>query len=268
MINQHLEQLKTKLKNKERLIGTGVWLTDTSVSEHLGTIGFDFVWIDQEHSGFTKEHIRSHILASELSGMVTFVRVTDHNPSTVKPILELAPDGVIFPMVNSAADAENVVAACLYPPDGIRGYGPTRADRFGSIPNEEYVRDVAGTFWRIMQIEHVDGVKNLDEILSVKGVDAIVVGPNDLSASIGLLGQHRHPDVMKLMDKIADTCNRRGVPFGVSMGYHEQNITDWINRGASMLEIGLDHYYLDIGARMVLDGTKQLLSGNGGKDHE
>ena len=258
MINQRLNALKDRIAAGETLVGTGVFLTDPVISEQLGNLGFDFVWIDGEHTVFSNEQIRNHIMAAELAGMATFVRVPDHDPATVKPLLEVAPDAVIFPMVNTAEEARQVVAACLYPPKGVRGYGPLRAHRFGTVPNGEYVADVAGCFWRIMQIEHALAVENLEEILHVEGVDSIVVGPNDLSASIGHLGEYRHPDVMALMDRIGETCRRCGVPFGVSLGYDEQNIRDWVRRGASWIEVGADWGYLQMGAQKNLEDTRRL----------
>lgn len=258
MINLRLKKLKERIKNGEILVGTAVWLTDAIVSEQLGTLGYDFVWIDGEHSVLSNEQIRAHIMASELTGMATIVRVPDHNPATVKPILEIAPDAVIFPMINTAEEARLAVASCLYPPKGIRGYGPNRAHRFGSIPNDEYLADTEKCFLKIMQIEHVEAVKNLDEILEVEGVDSVVVGPNDLSASIGFLGKYRHPDVLALMDEIGEKCRRHNMPFGVSLGYDEENITEWKRRGISWIEVGGDWSYLNIGAKMNLNDTRKI----------
>ena len=258
MINTRLEKLKERVKSGEIVVGTAVLLSDSVITEQLGTLGYDFIWIDGEHSVLTNEQIRAHIMAAELTGMATIVRVPDHDPATVKPILENAPDAVIFPMINTAEEAKQAVASCLYPPKGIRGYGPYRAHRFGMIPNEEYVASIDQCFLKIMQIEHAEAVKNLDEILNVEGVDSIVVGPNDLSASIGLLGQYRHPDVLALMDEIADKCRSHHVPFGVSVGYNEENIADWKRRGVSWIEVGSDWIYMNIGAKMNLDDTRRI----------
>lgn len=260
MKNERLERLKRLFADGGVAICAGVFYTDSLITEQLGTLDFDMIWIDQEHTGFSLEILRSHIQAATLTGKVSIVRMVDCNPSTVKPVLELAPDAVIFPMVNTAEQARTAIQACLYPPEGIRGYGPIRAQRFWTVPMEEYLRDAASCFWRIVQIEHVEAVRNLEEILDVPGIDGVVVGPNDLSASIGLLGQYRHPEVLALMDRIAEVCRRRKIPFGAAVGYDEENIGDWIRRGASWLGIGQDVSYINTGAQLVIDGVQKILS--------
>lgn len=264
MVNARLERHKKKIENGELLVSTGVYYTDPCIVEQLGTVGYDMMWIDQEHTGFTLEIIRSHIQAAAAADIFSMVRVVDLNPATVKPILEMAPDGVIFPMINTVEAAQQAIASCLYPPKGIRGFGPVRANRFGAVPMDEYIRDAEKCLWRILQIEHVEGVKNLDKILEVPGIDSIVVGPNDLSASLGVLGQYRHPAVMEQMDKIAEICNKHKIPFGVALGYDEDNINDWIRRGASWFAVGADMGYLDIGACQTLEQTRALLSAKKG----
>ena len=261
MVNKRLEELKRKCKNGEISIGTAMWLTDSAVTEHLGSLGFDYVWIDAEHSVYTLEHIRTHIMAAELTGMATFIRAIDHNPSNAKSILELAPDAIIFPMVNTAEQARAVIDACLYHPKGTRGYGPSRANRFGMIPNDEYAADAEKCFWKIIQIEHIEAVRNLEEILSVEGVDAILVGPNDLSISMGLFCQFKHPDVLKALDEIAEKCLKHKIPFGVSIGYDEEKINDWKCRGATLMTVGMDYIFMDTGAKIALNGTKQICRG-------
>ena len=226
MVNARLERHKKKIENGELPISTGVYYTDPCIVEQLGTVGYDMMWIDQEHTGFTLEIIRSHIQAAAAADIFSMVRVVDLNPATVKPILEMAPDGVIFPMINTVEAAQQAIASCLYPPKGIRGFGPVRAHRFGAVPMDEYIRDAEKCLWRILQIEHVEGVKNLD--------------------------------------KIAEICNKHKVPFGVALGYDEANISDWIRRGASWFAVGADMGYLDMGARQTLEQTRALLNAKKG----
>ena len=260
MENVRLKGLKEKWDRGEIALSTAMFYAAPLIAEQLGSMDFDMLWIDQEHTGHSPDTLYSLIQAVELTGKASMVRVVDHEPATVKPVLELAPDMIIFPMINTAEEARAVVRACQYPPRGIRGYGPIRAQRFGCVPMEEYLRDVDSCFWRVMQIESAEGVRNLEEILRVPGVDSIVVGPNDLSASLGLLGQYRHPEVLRLMDEIGDTCRRCRMPFGVSLGYDEENLRDWIRRGASWIAVSADMGYLDAGARLMLNGTKELIN--------
>jgi 2-keto-3-deoxy-L-rhamnonate aldolase RhmA len=240
----NLEKLKKKIANNELAVGASVVLTDSSVSEQLGEIGFDFVWIDSEHTVLDKKDIQLHIIAARGTGAATFVRVVDNDPAIVKPILEMGPSGVIFPFIKTAEEARKAVEACLYPPHGNRGYGPIRALRYGVTSKLQYVQEASSQLWKILMIEHIDAVKNLDEILAVEGVDALIVGPNDLSGSIGLLGQVDHPEVKKLYDIIAEKANKAGVPFGVSNGYDEVLFKEWVKRGVSFISLGSDYSFI------------------------
>ena len=226
MRNPALENLNTKIAAGRVALATGIFFNDPLMTEQLSLMDFDLVWIDLEHTGHSVDALRGLLQAVDVAGKVSMVRVADTNPATIKPILELAPGAVIFPLINTKADAELAISSCRYPPAGIRGYGPLRAQKYWTVPMEEYIRDVEKCFWRVIQIETEEGVNNLDDILSVPGIDSVVVGPNDLSASAGLLGQYRHPKVLKMMDTIAEKCNSHHIPFGVALGYNEDNLND------------------------------------------
>jgi len=237
-------ELLKKMKNGPIAIGTHVNMADMSISEQMGVLGFEFVWIDGEHSPLDKQIILGHIIACKAGNTASFVRIAWNDPVLAKPILEMGPDAIIFPFIRTAEEARAAVAACKYPPAGTRGYGPRRANRYGTLPNEDYLSGVDASFLKIMQIEHIEAVDNLEGILAVEGVDTIVVGPNDLSGSLGLLGQTRHPEVMAQLDRIADKCNSAGIPFGVSMGVDEVSIADWLRRGAGWIGVGNDTGYI------------------------
>lgn len=254
-----INTLNEKLAKKEMIYGTHISLSDSSIVEMLGDVGFDFLWIDLEHSALDKQHIQSHLMAARGTGAAAFIRIPWNDPVLVKPILEMGPDGIVFPMIKTAEDAKKAVAATTYPPKGERGFGPRRANNYGLMNNAEYLAQVETSFWRIMQIEHVEAVKNLEEILAVEGVDTIVVGPNDLSGSIGVLGQPRHPEVMKLLDEIGEKCQKVGVPYGVSMGYVPETVADWKRRGCSWMACDSDSGYIVSGGIAVLDGMKNIL---------
>jgi len=240
----NLSKVKEKMSKGELLIGTIVSLPDPLISEMLSCCGFDFIWIDGEHGVLDNSDINLHIMAVCRSGLAPFVRVAWTDPVIVKPILDMGPAAVIFPYVRTAEEAKLAVKSCKYPPRGIRGFGPNRANEFSTMDNEEYLNMSESEPWIIIQVEHIDAVNNLKEILKVEGVDSILVGPNDLSGSIGQLGKTRHPEVLKLLDRIADDCNNAGVPFGAEIGLNEENISDWIKRGASFLGINNDTSYI------------------------
>ena len=238
-------ELLARMRNKELIIGTHVNMADMSIAEQMGVIGFEFIWIEGEHSPLDKQIILGHVIAAKAGETAALVRIPWNDPVLAKPILEMGVDGIVFPFIRTAEEAEAAVAACRYPPEGIRGFGPRRANKYGTQPNDEYLAGVDDSILKIMQIEHIDAVNNLEEILAVDGVDTVVVGPNDLSGSIGLLGQTRHPDVMALMDQIGEKCNKAGIPFGVSMGgVDKATIADWIRRGITWIAAGNDTSYI------------------------
>lgn len=216
---------------------------DLAFYEIAGLVGYDFVWIDTEHAAITLPMVLSGISAAQAKGCSAIVRIAKNDPVLAKPILEMGADGIIFPMVNSAEDAEKAVKACLYPPEGCRGFGPLRANDYGGIPAQQYREEANRDLLKIIQIEHVDAVKALDEILEVKGIDLVVCGPMDLSASANKLGMMKDPEVKELMDTIIRKCKAAKVPFGISMGYNPDLRDYWKNAGASFLSMGNPYIY-------------------------
>jgi 2-dehydro-3-deoxyglucarate aldolase/4-hydroxy-2-oxoheptanedioate aldolase len=251
-----LAEIRGKIASGELVVGTHVSLLDSAVSELLACVGFDFLWIDTEHSAMDRGVLQQHLVAAQAGGAAAFVRIPWNDPVLAKPVLEMGPAGIIFPMVRTAEEARAAVTACLYPPAGVRGFGPRRAVRYGMVPADRWIREADQSFWRIMQIEHVDAVANLEAILSVAGVDAIVVGPNDLSGSIGLLGQTQHPEVVKLCDRIAEVAKRRGIAFGTSIGDDPEIVQRWIERGVNWIATGTDTGSLLAGGKRALQQAR------------
>lgn len=246
--------IREKMQRGETVIGAHTFYIDPSITEALGLHGFEFVWIDGEHSAFDKAGTLSHIIAAAAADTASIVRIPWNDPVLVKPVLEMGPDGVIFPMVCSAEEARKAVASCMYPPKGVRGFGPRRANHYGAISNEEYLAHPEEKFLRIVQIEHVDAVHNLREILSVEGIDFPLVGANDLSASIGHLGDTRHPEVRALCEEIVQVCREMGRPFGVSLGAGDHEaISYWIDKGVSFIGCGDDISHISMGCQATME---------------
>lgn len=253
-----IETFMRKIENREPIIGTSTTFHDPSITEILADDGYDFIWIDGEHTSLAPKDIMLQIMATRGTEAAAFVRVPWNDPVLVKPILEFDPDGIIFPLVKTAEEAREAVAACTYPPQGIRGFGPRRANRYGLVEGREYVESAYSQFWTIIQIEHVEAVNNLEAILQVEGVDAILVGPNDLAGSIGLLGETQHPEVEKLMDTIGTIAKESGKPFGAVVGNNERVAAKWLERGAHMIRVGTDVALLQRGALEVLDSMQRV----------
>ena len=193
-----------------------VTLTDSIVIEAAGEAGFDFVWIDAEHGAFSPETISRHIGAARAFDCAPFVRVQWNEWGVIKPILDMAPAGVIVPMVNTAEDAVAAVSSCRYPPQGNRGCGPRRGNRFGMQNFDEYLLDSQRDPLIILQIEHIDAVKNLDEILTVPGIDSICIGPSDLSGSMGKFCCFEDPEVIQVLDEVAGKVKKSGLLLGTA----------------------------------------------------
>jgi len=252
-----LDRVREKLRRDESLFGTAVSMLDASVSEMLGCAGFDFLWIDTEHTALTKAHVQEHLIAASSGRTAGFVRVPWNDPVLVKPLLAMGPDGIIFPMIRTADDARLAVSACEYPPKGIRGCGPRRAVRYGMDDVAAYLRDASHCVWKIIQIEHVDCVRNLEEIARVPGIDCWMVGPTDLSGSVGCLGRDESPEVQRLLDEIAEQAARHNVLLGAFTGDDAAALERWKARGVRMFTLGGDTGYLMAAARKSLQQARR-----------
>ena len=252
-----LERLRRKLSRGEPVFGAAATLLDPTASEILGYAGFDFVWIDMEHTALSPEHVLSHLMGAASARTAGFVRVPWNDPVLVKPILDMGPDGIIFPCIRTAEDARRAVSACEYPPKGIRGCGPRRAVRYGIDDLDGYMREGSKRFWKIMQIEHVDCVKNLDEIASIPGIDCWLVGPWDLSCSVGCLGKQDVPEVQELIDEACSKATRHGMLLAAWTGDEPASIRKWQERGVKIFTTGVDSSYLMSAARKSLQTARE-----------
>ncbi|MCI8853366.1 MAG: 4-hydroxy-3-methylbut-2-en-1-yl diphosphate synthase [Lachnospiraceae bacterium] len=256
------QQIREKMSRGETVIGAHTFYLDPSITEALGLHGFEFVWIDGEHSAFDKASTLSHIMAAAAADTASIVRVPWNDPVLVKPILEMGPDGILFPMVCTAEEAKKAVAACMYPPQGVRGFGPRRANKYGAMSNEEFLDHPEKSFLRIVQIEHVDAVRNLREILDVEGIDLPLIGANDLSASIGHLGHTAHPEVRALCEEAIAICKEMNRPFGVSLGAGDHEaISYWLSKGVSFMGCGDDISYISMGCQATMEFVKDCMDG-------
>jgi len=233
------------------VLGTTVTLADLCVTEVLGTAGLDFVWIDTEHTALDRRDVCAHLVAAKAAGISSLVRVPWNDPVLIKPILDMGPDGVVVPYIRSVEEARRAVASFFYPPKGIRGFGPLRAAGYGSYP----VRPGAAAPQRpvavFLQAEHRDCIDCLDEILAIDGLDGIVVGPMDLSASYGKLGRLDDPALNRVMDDLARKVVASGRILGISMGFDPVRVAQWIGRGVSLMSLSMDVEIMLAGVRAM-----------------
>lgn len=222
-----MNKLMEKLARGEKALGTHIMSRDIQMTEVIASLGFDYLWIDMEHSALQSTEVEDHLMAARCIGTPCLVRIPWNDPVLVKPILEMGPAGVIFPMIRSYEEAKKAVANCLYPPRGVRSFGPRYAAHYGQDPVDAYVKQTEEDTMRIIQIEHVDAVNDLDRIVTVDGLDAFIIGPMDLSASVGKLGKLHDPEVCGLIDTTVQKIHAAGKLVGVSFGMCGRDEIEW-----------------------------------------
>lgn len=253
------QELRKRFREGPLVIGGHTFLDDPAITEMLGFHGYEFVWIDGEHGPFDKKRLLDHIMAAAAGGCASIVRVPWNDPVLIKPVLEMGPDGIIAPMITDAQQAHAFVAACRYPPKGVRGYGPRRASMYGAIGKADYISTAESRMLRVIQIEHIDAVNHLEEICDVEGIDLLIVGPNDLSASMGTLADTHADMMLPIYDRISSICRRKKMPFGVSIGPGDtMAMREWLARGVNVLSCGDDISFIASGARATIRRIKEF----------
>jgi len=262
------DSIKEALSKKRIAWGTHCFSSDIELYEVCGLVGYDYVWIDAEHTPISLVNIKNAIIAANARGCAAFVRALSSREESIKPILELGPQGIIVPHVETAEQAREIVNHCTYPPLGTRGFGPSRAMDYGEMPIGQYLQEVNNNTILIIQCESKKGVENLDEILKVPGIDLVMIGPMDLAGSIGKLNDNKHPDVIALIDKIVMKCKEANVPFGLSIGYDMDLCRYIIGKGASFVSMGQHILYFKMMAKRVLDEFHKMEEEQKGKQGE
>ena len=222
--------LKEKLDRDELTLGLFVPFYAPPLVEIIGYAGLDFIIIDNEHGCFTDAQIEELIRAAEVTGVTPIVRVS-YDPSSIQKALDRGARGVQVPMVNTKADAEEVVRKAKFPPAGTRGTAySVRAANFGNLSGKAYLDAADANTLVSVHIETMEAVKNFDEITSVPGVNIAFIGPTDLSVSMGYKAEGPgHPAVKEMIEDLL----RRGRENGIIMGVMASGIDD-ISRCASL----------------------------------
>lgn len=261
-ITEKSARLKKKWQEGRVTFGVVITLTDPACAEIMAQAGFDFAFIDMEHTTIDPHVLHGLLMGFHGTDTVPVVRVPSHDAAWIKRVLDLGAGGIIVPMVNTAEEAKAAVAACKYPPQGKRSIGPRRASNYagdiqGLLP---YWRAANRSLITIMLIEHHVGVANIDEILQVEGIDAIFIGPGDLSLSMGLLDQMQHPDVQAAVDRILSACRAAGIPTMMGAAPHREKIHQQASQGVQLLVLGSDVRFLAQAANRVLREAEEALT--------
>ena len=203
--------------NGERAIGAFLPFLSPTIVEMLGHIGFDFVILDAEHSPITPGDCEQMVRAAECTNIVPFVRVAVNMRQNILRYLDIGTMGAQIPMVNTRAEAEEVVAAIKYPPEGRRGLAGVRAADYGLAGSlGDYVKEANRETLVTVHVETIEATKNLKETLTVPGIDVIFIGPTDLSSSMGYPGQSDHPEVRKIIDGLVKEIRAAGKVAGTT----------------------------------------------------
>ena len=242
-------------RNNFLTIGSWITIGNPSIAEIMADAGFDWLCVDLEHTITDYSEAQQLILAIQSKGIKAFVRVGDNNPRIIKRVLDAGADGIIVPSVNSALEAKKAVDAIKYPPEGNRGVGLARAQGYGF--NFDTYRDViAKEVKLIVQIEHINALKELDAIIQTDGVDGTFIGPYDLSGSIGKPGQWNEPEVKEAIKIYEEKANK----YDKLMGFHivppdYTLVEEKINKGYNFIAFGFDAMFL---GTIVRDQLKML----------
>jgi 2-dehydro-3-deoxyglucarate aldolase/4-hydroxy-2-oxoheptanedioate aldolase len=258
---ENAKYFREKLAAGKVAVGTCVTLTDPTVTEALTRV-LDFVWIDTEHNPLSSERVLAHLLATKGTQTTPIVRVAANDPVLVKPVLDIGAAGVIVPLVKTAADVRLAVAACRYPPEGIRGFGPRRPSGYGARGAQEFCQEANRTIITIVQIEQREALENIDEILRVPGLTSVVIGPNDLAASLGYTGQPWHAENQRAIETVLTRSRAAGIPMGMAISDDPEMLNRWVDKGVAWLSITADYALM---LRSAIELAAHVREHQGGK---
>lgn len=251
------ESLKRRLAAGESPAGSWVSLASPAAAEMVAGLDFDFVVVDTEHAPLSEETVGNLVRAVNAAGDAdVVVRVPDNDPVPVKRVLDLGVDGIMAPQVNSVGDAEALVEAVRYPPEGIRGVAGSRASDYGRTLGE-YFGGANDRVAILPQIETEEAVERAEDIASVDGVDALFVGPADLSADVGCFGDYEDPAYADVIRRTVAAAEDAGVPLG-TLATADEEIPFWLDRGVDFLVVGTDIGYLTSGALSAKERYESL----------
>ena len=237
-----------RLRKGERLIGTLVSLPSAEITEILSETGFDWLFIDAEHGAFNPQQAQTLLQAAGQCPCV--IRVPAGDEVWIKKALDIGGAGIIAPQVHTAEQAEQIVRYCKYSPDGSRGVGIGRAHKYG-IRFEDYIKTANENIAVILQAESREAIDNIESITSVEGIDAILIGPYDLSASLGKIGKVTDPEVRDAIDTVTAACMAKEIRLGI-FGINADAVRPYIDNGFTLITAGIDSLFIIKSATEIL----------------
>ncbi len=240
-----------RLRAGETLLGSIVTLPSPEVAELFSRAGFDWLFVDTEHAPLDPLAAQGLLQAARCPCLV---RVPSGEEAVIKKALDIGAAGVVVPQVNTAADAARIVSYCRYPPRGSRGVGIVRAQGYG-LDFKQYVAGANDSIIVMLQIEHFEAVNNIDAIVRVPGVDALMIGPYDLSGTMGRLGDVNHPEVEQAIERVRTACAAAGMKLGIFAATAE-GMQPYVRKGYSLPIAGMDLMLLGAAAKALVQALK------------
>lgn len=242
-----MTSLRERVRAREPTVGSWVSLSDPAVAEATAETGFDFALVDTEHTTMSLETVGEMARAVDAAAgdTETIVRIPWNDQVRIKRVLDIGVSGVMVPMVESAAEAEEFVAATRYPPDGNRGIAGGRAARYG-LDMPEYVTENEPPL-TIAQVETEPGLDNVEDIVAVEGLDAVFVGPADLSAALDMFGQWEDERFVEAVETIVDAAHAEGKP-AATIATQVEDVEKWVDMGFDVVMAGIDMSHVMTGA--------------------
>ena len=251
--------IKEKVQNQLTILGTHVHLSDPCITEIFASLGYDYIWVDMEHTTLSPEQVRAHIMAAKAHGSTVFVRVPVDDLTNTKRIIEMNVDGIVFPMIKDYEHAKKLIESTLYPPYGTRGCGPKGAVRFGIDDEQAYYGEGHLKLCRFIQIEQESAAMDVERIATIPYLDGCVLGMHDLSGSIGRLGDIFCEKNLALATRSAKAFRDVGKTVGISTCATDvETLTRYRNMGINMVTCGADFSYLVDGAKKTLNVQKEI----------
>ena len=249
-------QVKKKIRAGVAQFGYLQCLQDPCITEILGNAGYDFVMLDSEHSPLSPATMEHLSRTAEITGICPLVRVPGTTPRDIGRLLDAGAAGIIVPNVRSRAEVEEAVKAARYLPDGERGLSMPRQAGFGAMPMPEFVGFANDNLLITIQIETREALADIKNITSVPGVDVALLGPLDMSAALGVLGQMDHPDMDAARRAICQACSENGIVAGTFAMAPDQ-IKPLLDMGFRFILLGADLLFLgQSGGQFLAAGRK------------
>lgn len=240
----NIRPLRQRLKDGKEALGMWLGITDPLAIEAIAAdCDLDWVLLDMEHGGAGWEDLKQVMLGWKWSKVPLIVRPPSHDPKFLMAALDLGVSGFVVPFVNTAEDARRIADACRYPPMGGRGSAPRRVSRHYTL-TEEYAASANDDVFVMVQIEHKTAVENVAEIAKVPGIDALFIGPGDMSFSYGIPGEFDHPTMVNAIQKVVDAGHANNLPVAMAVDSAPEDIKKRIAQGIQLVTVGLDWMFM------------------------